>query len=567
MHETDTNVIIGRIALSAGMIGASQLSKLIARIRKGGPMPTAEELLLKAGFITPVQAGMLRRMRQNLFHRRGGGTSLFGQMAVAHKFVTPEQLATARRRQAELERAGQFRPLGEVMADLGFIGADQISKILDLQKRRLMNCAVCGRSYHVSARGADKVRCPQCLVPLMAPKAAEQAISPAEATLIAEKSTMAAPKIAEDGPADRLIGTSIGGCKIVQHVGRGAMGTVYRGRHLTLGRPVAIKLVPAGGQDQFLVRRLLFEARSIAKLSHPNIVQVYDAGLSEAYLYLVMEFVDGAPLDKALKEQGPLPEARAIELARGMLKGLSAAHKAGIVHRDLKPANVMLDPEGRPKLMDFGLARDRAKQDEVADTVVGTPYYMAPEQWLCKPVDERTDLYALGLILYQMLAGRRPFDAPSVRELMEMHLKQAAPPLRQFQPTLSKGVVAVVKKAIAKGPARRYADAADFGADLARVERGEEPEAMAQFARTVKCGFCDALNPEGSRLCAVCKEPIGAKQAELTLMARANEFRCPGCKGFVPLKTRACPHCSRAFCRRCLRRLAAADGLCARCQP
>ena len=206
--------------------------------------------------------------------------------------------------------------------------------------------------------------------------------------------------------------------RIIGLLGRGGMGEVYRADDLRLGQPVALKFLPDALRDD-PVRLAQFhnEVRTARQVSHPNVCRVYDIGEVDGLLYLSMEYVDGEDLATSLRRIGRFPEDKATEIARQLCAGLAAAHERGVLHRDLKPANVMLDGAGQVRIMDFGLAAVGA----VEDIRAGTPAYMAPEQLLGREVTQRSDIYALGLVLYELFTGRRAFTATTVGELVEQH--------------------------------------------------------------------------------------------------------------------------------------------------
>ncbi|MFI5288644.1 MAG: serine/threonine-protein kinase, partial [Polyangia bacterium] len=215
-------------------------------------------------------------------------------------------------------------------------------------------------------------------------------------------------------------------------LGQGGMGAVYRGRDPELDRPVAIKVMLDASPD--FVARFRREAQSIARLTHPNIVQVYDFGVdTESNPYFVMELIDGTPLDKIVRERGRLPPLEAVRLIRQAAQGLAAAHRAGIVHRDIKPSNLIVDGSGTLKLVDFGIARVATPAGQAltaAAALMGTPGYMAPEQAAGKPVDHRADIYALGLTLFELLAGAPPYAAADPISLVVKNLQEPLPDLR-----------------------------------------------------------------------------------------------------------------------------------------
>src|SRR5581483_5069862 len=230
-------------------------------------------------------------------------------------------------------------------------------------------------------------------------------------------------------------------------LGQGGMGAVYRGRDPELERPVAVKVMLDSTPD--FVARFRREAQSIARLTHANIVQVYDFGVDgEGNPYFVMELIDGTPLDKIIRDRGRLAPADAVNLARQAAEGLAAAHRAGIVHRDVKPSNLIVDGRGGVKLVDFGIARVReggGAQLTNAAALMGTPGYMAPEQAAGgKPVDHRADIYALGLTLYEMLAGHPPFQADDPISLVVKNMQEPLPDLRMSSDGIPEELVRLV---------------------------------------------------------------------------------------------------------------------------
>ena len=196
------------------------------------------------------------------------------------------------------------------------------------------------------------------------------------------------------------------------------MGEVYRADDLRLGQQVALKLLPESlRQDPARLAQFHNEVRTARQVSHPNVCRVYDIGESEGFLYLSMEYVDGEDLASSLRRIGRFPEDKAIDIARQLCAGLAAAHQRGVVHRDLKPANVMLDGTGAVRVMDFGLAA----VGQVENIRAGTPGYMAPEQLLGREVTTRSDIFALGLVIYELFTGRRAFNATTIGELVSQH--------------------------------------------------------------------------------------------------------------------------------------------------
>jgi eukaryotic-like serine/threonine-protein kinase len=248
-------------------------------------------------------------------------------------------------------------------------------------------------------------------------------------------------------------------------IGEGTFGRVYSGLDRRLARPVAVKVIkPWWAEDPVWVRSFEREAQLLARVHDPGIVQIFDVGHADEGLYYVAELVDGESLATRLR-RGPIPARQAREIAEQLCRALTPAHDQRVVHRDIKPANVLISADGRVKVADFGVARlAEGSTDGGAATIVGTPRYMAPEQARGRPTSPATDVYAIGIVLYEMLSGQPPFVEKSAVELALRHLHDHPPPLAAGTPA---ALVAIVDRALAKDPAARYADGAAMAAALA----------------------------------------------------------------------------------------------------
>jgi serine/threonine-protein kinase len=273
---------------------------------------------------------------------------------------------------------------------------------------------------------------------------------------------------------------------IKRKLGSGGMADVFLAEDQELGRPVALKLLDdRHAADEQFVERFRREAQSAAGLNHPSIVSIFDRGYAEGTYYIAMEFLDGRTLKELLVRNGPTPVPIAIDYARQILGALAFAHRNGIVHRDIKPHNIIVGSDGRLKVTDFGIARSGASQMTEAGSIVGTAQYLSPEQARGAPVDPRSDLYSLGIVLYEMLTGKVPFTGDTPVEIAMKHLSQVPEPPSKLRPDVPHALDAVVMRALAKDPDQRYASAEEMDADLARAGRGlavshETEEAMTQ---------------------------------------------------------------------------------------
>jgi len=268
---------------------------------------------------------------------------------------------------------------------------------------------------------------------------------------------------------DELINRSFGQFTIIEPIRQGGMSTVYKAYQESLDRYVAIKVLAYNNDPQFVVR-FKREARAIAQLQHPNILPIYDSNEQDGMLYLVMQYIEhGTTLGDLLDE--PIESGRALRLIGKVLDALSYAHERGIVHRDIKPANVLLPSPDWPMLADFGIVKLRDDDQNLTSPglVIGTAAYMAPEQASGKPVDARTDLYATGVVLYEMVTGQLPFEADTPMAMLAKHAYEPPVPPRSIIPSLSLEVEAILLRALEKDPAARYQSAADMAADCAQA--------------------------------------------------------------------------------------------------
>jgi eukaryotic-like serine/threonine-protein kinase len=315
--------------------------------------------------------------------------------------------------------------------------------------------------------------------------------------------------------SDTLINTLFDGrYRILRRLGSGGMANVYLAEDEELGRRVAIKILnDRHASDDSFVERFRREAKNAAGLSHPNIVSIYDRGEAEGTYYIAMEYLEGRSLKDRIVAEGPLPISAAIDATRQILRALGFAHRGGIVHRDIKPHNVLLAQEGselRYKVTDFGISRSSASQMTEAGSIVGTAQYLSPEQARGAPVDQRSDIYSVGIVLYELLTGKLPFTGETPLEIAMKHLSEIPKPPSALRPEVPADLDMVVLRALAKDPSERFESTDEMDAELARVAAGSGVTAETADAATAVlagAGIADTAPTMVSRRPVVAPRP------------------------------------------------------------
>jgi WD40 repeat protein len=377
---------------------------------------------------------------------------------------------------------------------------------------------------------------------------------------LTDSGTSTQPDLGSALPSGRF-----GDYELLGEIGQGGMGVVYRARQVSLGRWVALKMIRSGLlATDAEVRRFRTEAATVARLRHPGIVAVYEAGEVEGQHYFSMDLVEGRSLDQCVAES-PLPPTEAARVVEAVAEAIHFAHGLGVLHRDLKPANVMLDPEGRPRVLDFGLARGPVSgaaprtDPTVTGTVVGSPAYLPPEQAVGRwsEVGVRSDVYALGTILYELLTGRAPFRAATLVETLRLVTEAEPVAPRELNPGLPRDLETICLRCLAKRPTDRYASAADLAAELGRFRRGEPvlarpvsgPERLLRWGRrhpglaavsaaaisllvlVATVSLVAAVRIEAARVRVAAAEGEAREQLRRALLAQARASRFTGRMG------------------------------------
>ncbi|MGO8949521.1 MAG: serine/threonine-protein kinase [Ktedonobacterales bacterium] len=376
---------------------------------------------------------------------------------------------------------------------------------------------------------------------------------------------------------DDLLGLTLGHCVIEELLGQGGMARVYRGKQENLDRQVAIKVLPPYyAADPAFVERFKLEARAMAQLSHPNIVIIHDSGEETGRLYIIMEYVAGGTLKQKMASGMMLSEVTRI--IHEVASALTYAHSRGIVHRDVKPVNVLIDTTGRAVLSDFGIAK--VLQTSAALTQsgagVGTPEYMSPEQ--CRgsgTVDARADIYALGVMLYEMLTGHTPFEADNYTALAHSHIYESVPLPSKLNPRVSPAVQSVVMKALEKDPVDRFQKATDMAIALDQAVAAQAPLGVVtgrhkildiEHERAIASSTALSNSPAVNRVLP--PAPNGPYQQQASGL-----IACPACKASNQSYNRFCTTCGYSLlagvagvtCQACGARNAAGQRFCTAC--
>ena len=485
---THSDFLMGRIALERGMLSVDQLADCLNDQRQAPAAPLGN-ILIRKGLVKKRDLDSLvdehkRRLSEALdLTDPKLEDALLGRLLIKQGLVKEAQVYDCLRTMAEIGEKGEKSPrLGELLVRKGHLTTDAVDRTLFLPRRETLICPAC--RAHFSSFGTDtakKYTCKQCGCIL---ERVERSLPVGEETEgIRLDLPPDAAKVAKESARQFAGGKYI----LIQEVGQGGMGIVWKAWQTDLRRYVAIKILVGTMWTDQEIKRFYREAQMAARLSHPNIASIYEVGAHEGKHYIAMEFIDGESLARLMapstssklgtaRHVKHLPPRKAIEILREVAQATDFAHSKKIIHRDLKPHNIMVQrSDGRVFVMDFGLAKPIRAKDSftMSDAIVGTPQYMSPEQARGDEVDRRTDVFSLGAVLYHALTGRPPFDGHSPAETMMSVLADDPTPPRKLNPRVHPDVETICFKALEKDRHRRYDSAGSFADDLSRYLEGE----------------------------------------------------------------------------------------------
>lgn len=510
--------LLGQLAVDLKKLTAEQLQECIEE-QKAAPGVPLGSVMVRKGFLDFSTLLLLLKMQEKKLEERTRSTAvrkrdnLFGRVAVEYGFCTAEQLNECVRVQAQAEAEVQVH-LGELLIQKGYCSRDDVRLILEMQDKRLLICRTCRTSYNVAGyRPHQRISCTRCGAVLEIPgpevdksvfahgttihgprdrvhgeRTASTTLpssgtgAPAGARAAVLSTAVAAAPAAPESDADSDSGLTrqkIGRYEIAAELGRGAHSIVFKAWDREHRRFAAVKTLTLDtGPEQ--IDHFSRAAAATRLLDHPHLARVFEYGEDNHRLYVATEFVDGPTLRHELEKVRAEP-ARILELWRQLATGMAHAHQQGVVHRDLKPDNVLIDAQGKARIIDFGAAVALSAGTDAPDAtdarVVGTAPYMAPEQVDGTPdrIGPATDVYGLGAVAYEMYTGRPPHVAETLPALFDKIRTTEPTPLRTLCPDAPKEVEAIVHHCLARDPARRYAHAGDLLEDLERWHQGRPP--------------------------------------------------------------------------------------------
>ncbi|RME81240.1 MAG: serine/threonine protein kinase [Planctomycetota bacterium] len=443
----------GQICIQAGFLNANQVQECLGLQKQRQYKERLFQLLINKGYLSKTQhrqvlshlakvnpsSSLLAAPKQNEGSQSSKVLTLqdpFAQAVVQQNFATPQQVYECIEIQKQLREMGIQKDLSSVMVDKNYLSPNQVRRILAYIGSQAKGTAT------ATADPSQKTPPPQ--------KTFQQ----------------------ESKPAGNR--SPIEGYEIECKLGQGAMGVIYKGRHLKLNRVVALKvLLPEFAQDKEFIQRFFREAKAAITLNHPNIIQGYHVGESNGFYYFAMEYVEGGTVKQMIREKGVLEEEEAIKIVIQICRALDHAQEHNIVHRDIKPDNIMVTKEGLAKLCDLGIAKEINQDGSLTQTgiALGTPYYISPEQAMGeKKIDIRSDIYSLGATFFHMVTGRVPYEGDTSAVIMTKHISEEPPNPRDINSSISVETSQVIMKMMAKERPYRYQNPLEVIQDLEAIQ-------------------------------------------------------------------------------------------------
>jgi len=475
MTEPFNENYLAEQALKKGYISSEQLDECRQLRQQGSPARSLARIFFEKGYLNDEQLGeILKEYRLTVGEMSPDdsdpGSIEFGEAVVNKGLAKNVDIWEA----IEAKAQGGER-LGQILIERGTLALSQAQGILESQGKKILKCAECGHQYNVKEYKTNKeYTCLNCGGPLSPP----ESISSLKVQGTAMDSQTVKASI-----DDKFVGKEIGGCEILQKLGEGGMGSVYKARHLALNKIVAVKIMSSALMGEIHRKRFLREARAAAQVEHNNIIQVHDTGVAEGYNYIVMQFIDGESIQKRINREGQFDQKEALRVIRDSADALGYAHRRHMIHRDIKPDNIMLTSESIVKVADFGLVKSTEIEKDLTgmsqSMLMGTPHYMSPEQFEGKIIDHRTDIYSLGVTLYYMLTGQKPYDGTTPYQIMQGHLQQEFVDPTNLSDEIYPEVSKLVRKMMSRDREQRYQSCEDIVSDIDKMMRGFEDGTIA----------------------------------------------------------------------------------------
>ncbi|MBN1809391.1 MAG: serine/threonine protein kinase [Planctomycetes bacterium] len=472
-------MLLGRLAVLHGEMTQDQLDECLSVQARTRPPVPLEDLIMERSYLTAQKMESLKELsRKDLTVKRpkqsNPNAERFGRMAIAKGWITPDQLAECLNVQRRMQEHNLYPNIGDIMVEKGLLTQEQVKELLSDQGKTLLKCPACGAKYNVSAYDPERhhLQCKVCAAPLE--PARKVVVTSVDGQIDAERKGKKARQPGTTTTIGRIIreGDVVAGYRIEKQIGQGGMSRIYLAKQVALERAVAIKVLPPYlAEEAKLINRFLKEARALAKLEHPNVVQIMDLGRARNQYYMVMQFIDGETVNEIMAKRGPFEPGWAAKVMKDIASALGYAHRRDILHRDIKPGNIMVTKEGFVKLLDFGLTKNLQSTTNLTTEgmVIGTVHYMSPEQAAGERLDNRSDLYSLGTTWYEMVSGRPPFEGDNPWSILLKHRNEPAENVRSHNSKVPRKMAKIIMRLLEKDRNRRPATAEELISEIDRA--------------------------------------------------------------------------------------------------